>query len=80
MNAKQAVALRIIELCRERHLTVNSLANLSGISPSTIYSMLNAKSRNPGIVTIHEVCNGLEITLREFFESPIFDDLEQEIQ
>lgn len=80
MNAKQAVALRIVELCRERHLTVNSLANLSGISPSTVYSMLNAKSRNPGIVTIHEVCNGLEITLREFFESPIFDDLEQEIQ
>lgn len=80
MNAKQAVARRIIELCRERDIAINALANLSGVSPSTIYSMLNEKSQNPGVVSIKKLCDGLEISLRTFFESPLFDNLEQEIQ
>jgi transcriptional regulator, XRE family protein len=80
MNAKQAVARRIIELCRERDIAINALANLSGVSPSTIYSMLNEKSQNPGVVSIKKLCDGLEISLRTFFDSPLFDNLEQEIQ
>lgn len=80
MNAKQAVARRIIELCRERDIAINALANLSGVSPSTIYSMLNEKSQNPGVVSIKKLCDGLEISLRTFFVSPLFDNLEQEIQ
>ena len=79
MNAKQAVARRIIELCRERDIAINALANLSGVSPSTIYSMLNEKSQNPGVVSIKKLCDGLEISLRTFFDSPLFDNLEQEI-
>ena len=80
MKIKEAVAQRITNLCKERGIAVNALGNLSGVNPSTIYSMLNEKSNNPGIVTIHQVCDGLEISLREFFDSPIFDELEQEIQ
>ena len=80
MNAKQAVARRIIELCRERDIAINALANLSGVSPSTIYSMLNEKSQNPGVVSIKKLCDGLEISLRTFFDSPLLDNLEQEIQ
>ena len=80
MNATQAVAARIVELCKERGIVVNALANSAGISPSTIYSILNTKSLNPGIVTLKQICDGMEITLREFFDSPIFDNLEQEIQ
>lgn len=80
MNTKQAVAARIIELCKQRNLTVNALANSAGISPSTVYSILNTKSQNPGIVTIKQICDGLDLSLREFFSSPIFDMLEQEIQ
>lgn len=80
MNAKQAVARRIIELCWERDIAINALANLSGVSPSTIYSMLNEKSQNPGVVSIKKLCDGLEISLRTFFDSPLFDNLEQEIQ
>ena len=80
MNTKEAVAMRILELCRDRDLATNALANLSGVSPSTIYSMLNEKSQNPGVVSIKKLCDGLDITLREFFNSPIFDDIEQEIQ
>ena len=80
MNTKQAVAARIIELCREKNLAINALANLSGVSPSTVYSMLNEKSQNPGVVSLKKLCDGLDITLRQFFDSPIFDDIEQEIQ
>ena len=76
MNAKEAVAKRILELCDEHNMTVNALANNAGISPSTIYSMLNYKSQNPGIVSIHNICYGFDITLREFFNSDIFDDVE----
>ena len=80
MNTKEAVAKRIIELCNEHHMAINTLANLSGISPSTVYSMLNEKSQNPGIVSIKKLCDGLDITLREFFNSSIFDTIEQEIK
>jgi len=80
MNTKEAVAARIMELCREKNLATNALANLSGVSPSTVYSMLNEKSQNPGVVSLKKLCDGLDITLREFFDSPIFDDIEQEIK
>ena len=79
MNTKEAIAKRIIELCDERNIAINALANASGVSPSTVYSMLNEKSKNPGAVSIKKLCDGLDITLREFFDSPIFDNLEQEI-
>lgn len=80
MNGKEAVARRIQELCSKRGLAVNGLANLCGISPSTVYSMLNAKSQNPGILTIQKICDGLEISLRDFFDDPIFENLEPIIQ
>ena len=79
MNTKQAVAKRIIQLCDERHITINTLADLSGVSPSTVYSMLNEKSMNPGVVSIKKLCDGLEISIREFFNSELFDNNEQEI-
>ena len=80
MRTKEAVAQRILELCRERNIAVNALANISGVSPSTIYSMLNQKSQNPGVVSIKKLCDGLEITVRDFFDSPLFDETEQEIK
>ena len=80
MNAKEAVAKRIIEICDEKEITVNELANLAGVSPSTIYSMLNSKSLNPGVVTLKKICDGADITLREFFDSSLFDQLDQEIK
>lgn len=80
MNAKEAVAKRIHELCKARNIALNALANISGVSPSTVYSMLNNSSKNPGVVSLQKLCDGLEITLREFFDSPLFEDLEQEIK
>ena len=80
MNTKEAVAERIIQICKERDMAINALANTSGVSPSTIYSMLNEKSQNPGVVSIKKICDGLEISLREFFDCDLFNDLEYEIK
>lgn len=80
MTTKEAVAQRIVDLCVERNIAVNALANISGVAPSTVYSMLNTKSQNPGVVSIKKLCDGLDITVREFFDCKLFDNLEQEIK
>ncbi len=80
MRTKEVIANRILQLCDERNIAINELANIAGISPSTVYSILNEKSQNPGTITIKKLCDGLEITLGEFFSTPEFDALEQEIK
>lgn len=80
MNTKEAIANRILQLCEEQGIAVNALASISGVSPSTVYSILNEKSQNPGTVTIKKLCDGLGITLAQFFNTPEFNALEQEIQ
>ncbi|MBO5262614.1 MAG: helix-turn-helix transcriptional regulator [Clostridia bacterium] len=80
MNTKEAVAKRILELCDEKRIAINALANISGVSPSTVYSMLNEKSQNPGVVSLKKLCDGFNINLRQFFDSPLFDNIEQEIK
>ena len=79
MNTREAIAARILELCKERCITPNGLANISAVPQATIKSILNGESQNPGTVTIKKLCDGFEITLGEFFSTPEFDALEQEI-
>lgn len=81
MDAKQAVALRIQILCAEHNIAnINALATQCGMSPSTIYSMLNTKSKNPGVISIQKICDGLEISVREFFNDALFENLDTIIQ
>lgn len=80
MSVKDAVAQRIKVLCGERGITPNSLANISGVTPSTVYSLLDPSRREISVSTVKKLCDGLDITLGEFFASPIFDELEQEIK
>ncbi len=80
MDTKEAVANRIRELCKERNLTPNGLSNLAGVPQATVKSILNFESKNPGIVTIKKLCDGLELTLGEFFTTEEFNTLEQEIR
>ena len=80
MRTKEVIADRILHLCNEKGIAVNELANICGVPPSTVYSILNEKSKNPVTITIKILCDGLEITLGEFFSTPEFDALEQEIQ
>ncbi|MBU5449345.1 helix-turn-helix domain-containing protein [Acetivibrio sp. MSJd-27] len=80
MDTITAVRNRILQLCNEKGYTINHLANLSAIPPSSLKNILYGKSLNPKILTIKELCDGLEITLGEFFSTPEFDALEQEIK
>lgn len=79
MNVKDVVSERFKKLCEERKIKINELANISGVTPSTAYSMMDSKRRDISIITIKKFCDGLEITLGEFFSTPEFDNLEQEI-
>ena len=80
MTVKDAVVLRFREICERRGIKANELANLSGVTPSTVYSMLDASRRDLSIITIKKLCDGLDITLGEFFSTSEFDGLEQEIK
>lgn len=72
--------MRLQEILKERNMRVNELANLSGITPSTVYSMMDERRKEITINVIKKLCDGLDMTLGEFFSSPIFDELEQEIR
>lgn len=79
MNISQAVAFRILELCKERKITVNRLSTISAVTQSTVNDIVNNKSKNIGIATIRKLCYGLEISITDFFDTPYFRNLEQEI-
>ena len=80
MSVKDAVAERFQQLCEERNIKLNELANLSGVTPSTVYSMMDPHRRDISIITIKKLCDGLDLSLGEFFSSSHFDALEQELQ
>ena len=82
MNVKEATAKRIVELCKERTIAYNRLANQCGITPSTIYSIFDSKKGHKTITisTIKKICDGLDISLKQFFDSPIFEYLDDEIE
>lgn len=78
MNSRQKVANRIMKLCDDHHLTLNALANRAGVPPSTLKSIINGDSRNPGIVTIKLLCDGFSISLYDFFDDDAFMSIEPE--
>ena len=80
MGVKDAVTARFAALCSQRGIKLNELAVRSGVTPSTVYSMMDARRRDVSIVTIKLLCDGLEISLEEFFSGPEFDGLEPELK
>lgn len=80
MSVKDAVSNRFAQICKEKNIRANELAYLAGVTPSTVYSMLDPRRRDVSIITIKKLCDGLEISLGEFFTAPEFDALEQELQ
>ena len=80
MITREAVAERILELCKEKGITINGIAYLSAVPPSTVKNIISGVSKNPGIVTIKMICDGFDISLPEFFDSDFLYDLEQEIK
>lgn len=77
---KNAVVQRLKNICAGRGIAANELANISGVTPSTVYSLFDERRQNVSITTIKILCDGLEISLGEFFSSPEFDNLEQELE
>ncbi len=80
MNIGEATKLRILELCKERKITINKLATISGITQSTLSNIVGGRNNSTTISTIKKLCDGLNISIRYFFESNLFDNLEQEIK
>ena len=80
MNIGEAVRLRILELCQERDISVNKLSTMSGVTQSTVSNIVSGRNRSATISTIKKICDGLGLTIQEFFESELFQNLEQEIK
>ena len=80
MMVKDAVTIRFQQLCDQRGIRPNELANLAGVTTSTVYSMMDPSRRQISITTIKKLCDGLNITLCDFFSDPLFESLDQEIK
>ena len=79
MTVKEAVVARFQELMRQRRMRPNELANRAGVTPSTVYSMLDPRRQELSISVIKKLCDGLEISLGAFFSCPLFESLDPEI-
>lgn len=80
MNVKDVVAARLQDICKARNITTSELATRSGVTPSTVYSIMDPTRRTIEVTTVKKLCDGLEMTLGEFFSTSEFDNLEQEIK
>lgn len=80
MQIGEAVRLRILELCRARNITVNKLSNMSGVTQSTLSNIMVKRNHSTTVATVKKICDGLNISILDFFDSPLFEGLEQEIR
>lgn len=80
MLIKDAVVLRLQNICKERNIKYNELATRSGVTPSTVYSLMDEKRRDLSVITVKKLCDGLDMTITDFFDDNIFRTLEQEIR
>ena len=80
MNIGEATRLRIKELCKKKDITLNKLSTICGITQSTLNNVVSGRNNSTTVSTVKKICDGLEISVREFFSSEIFDSLEQEIK
>ena len=80
MNIGDAVKERIIELCNENDISINKLSTISGVNQSTLNNIISGRNATTTVSTIQKICDGLEITIVDFFSSPLFNNLEQEIK
>ncbi|MGI6031003.1 MAG: helix-turn-helix domain-containing protein [Eubacteriales bacterium] len=80
MNIGEAVRERIIELCRKQNISINKLSSMSGVTQSTVNNIVSGRNHSTTISTIKKLCDGLGITIEEFFHSELFRNLEQELK
>lgn len=80
MLIKDAIVIRLQNICNERNIKYNELATRSGVTPSTVYSLMDEKRRDLSVITLKKLCDGLDMTMIDFFDDDIFKTLEQEIK
>ena len=80
MTVKEAVVARFQEIMKEKNIKTNELATRAGVTPSSVYSMLDPRRKEVSVNLVKKLCDGLEMTMGAFFSAKVFDDLEQEIQ
>ena len=80
MQIGEATRARILEICRERGITVNGLSTLCGITQSTLNNIVSGRNKGVTVSTLQKICDGLEISIVEFFASPLFSNIDQEIK
>ena len=80
MTIGEAVKNRLLELCAESGITINRLATVSGVTQSTLNNIISGRNHSTTVSTLQKICDGLEITITEFFQSELFSTLEQEVK
>ena len=80
MRVNEAVKARILDLCQQNNITLNKLSTICGITQSTLNNIISGRNATTTVSTIQKICDGLDITILEFFSSPLFENLEQEIK
>ena len=80
MTIKLAIVKRLLQICDDRNMVPNDLAVRSGLTPSTVYSLIRPDRKDMSVITLKKLCDGIEMSLLEFFDSDVFDDLEQEMK
>lgn len=79
MQIKEAIVKRFQQICLERNIKYNELATMSGVTPSTVYSMMDENRKDVSVITVKKLCDGLDLAMSDFFSDPIFESLDQEI-
>ncbi len=80
MQIKEAIVLRLKSICNSRNIKFNELATRSGVTPSTVYSLMDSRRKDLSVITLKKLCDGLDITITEFFDDELFITIEQEIK
>lgn len=80
MLIKEAIVKHLQDICRQRNMKYNELATVSGVTPSTVYSLMDASRKDLSVITLKKLCDGLDMTITEFFDGELFKTLEQEIR
>lgn len=80
MDISHAIVTRLHALCLDRGMTINGLSNRAGVTQSTVNDIMTGRTHNPGVATLKKLCDGLDISIRKFFDSELFANLEQEIR
>ena len=80
MQIKEAIVVRLKSICSDRSIKYNELATLSGVTPSTVYSLMDSRRKDLSVITLKKLCDGLDMTITEFFDDELFKSIEQEIQ